>query len=235
MRTLLYFLLPLVFTFILFSCGDSETDAVETATETTAIPAKEPQRKSPPVPQPAPSDLKEGLATKSDESTETLIADIREKYAAVTTKKESNLLRKDSLGFECESGPGGGTLLRYYDGDDLVLLHHSAGGEHSWESDRVYFSAGKPFFVFHEEGYWQFGGPLNEDGNPNTIDKIMEERLYLKDGKVLKALDKSYDIKSWEEPVKSENVPNRAVPELVGEEYEKAKVLGEWIAGEVGC
>ena len=203
--------------------------------DTTAAPAKEQRRKSPPVPQPPPSHLKEGLATKSDETTESLIADIREKYAAVTTKKEGDFLRKDSLGFECESGPGGGTLLRYYDGEDLVILHLSSGGEHSWESDMIYFSTGKPFFVFHEEGYWQFGGPLNEDDTPNTIDKLMEERLYLKDGMVLKALDKSYDINSWEEKVNSDDIPNKLIPELVGKEYEKMEEVRKWIKGEVGC
>jgi len=224
--------LNLFLIFALASCGSDQQEAEDSASP----PTVKQERATPPVPQSAPSRLEKEIGVvKADETTEEILATIRETYAAITSKKELEVLRKELTEFECVNDPGSGTLTRYYDREELVILHLSTGSDHSWESDMVYFSEGEPFFVFREEGYWQFGGPLNEDGNPNTIDKIMEERLYLKDGKVLKAFDKGYDIKSWEEEVNSDDVPNKLIPELIGKEYEKMGELGEWVMGEVGC
>jgi hypothetical protein len=227
----------LLFT-LLLSCGAEQskesTAAVspENSTTTEEAPVDAAART---IPRATPSaDLAKeeasGLVSKENDQ----IATIRANYARIQQQIEGAALKEDIKTFECKNDPGGGELIRYYDGKDLVAMSLNQGSEHSWEVKTVYFVKNEPFFVFEEKGYWQFGGPLNEDA-PNTIDNIQETRYYLNEGEVIRQLVKDYEIKSWEKETESAKIPNENIAVPAGTKYPDMSALAAWRTGKVGC
>ncbi|MFK7950578.1 MAG: hypothetical protein AB8G11_23535 [Saprospiraceae bacterium] len=185
-------------------------------------------------PQPAPKTLTDE-ADNGDEAIDR-IEQIRADYAATMEKLDNGTLKKISKEFECEEDHGGGTLTRYFNGDEIELLEYSIGGEHAWNIQKIYFKNAKPYFVFVEEGAWYFGGEDGtDDSGENTVDDIEEIRYYLEDGKVIRKLSKKYLIKSWEEKPKINEIPNKTVTDGVGKPYPKAEAIPNLLKGKAGC
>lgn len=226
-------LLTLLFTLLLSCEAEQSTESTaaippENSTATEEAPLDASARSVP------PADLaKEKTNDLAPEGSDQ-ITNIRTNYARIQKQIEEGKLREEIKTFECKNDPGGGELIRYYDGKDLVAISLDQGSEHSWEVKKIYLVNNEPFFVFEEKGYWQFGGPLNEDA-PNTIDNIQETRYYLKEGEIIRKLVKDYKIKSWEKETDSAEVPNENVVVPAGTQYPEMSALPQWRAGKVGC
>lgn len=230
-----YFYLSLLLTF--FACDRAAAPtSSETASATAPVveeTSEEIVRHKAPASEKMPEPMS-AVEQGGNEDTASTIQEIRTEYARITQLLAAEELRKDSLGFECEYDPGGGSLLRYYEGDELVMMQLEMGYEHAWENKTVYLKNNTPFFVFEEDGYWHFGGPEVEDG-ANTIDAISENRYYLESARVIRHLQKDYEFKSWEENLESNEIPNESVTAGIGELYDDMPVIGEMMEGNAGC
>ncbi len=176
----------------------------------------------------------EMVSQKEDVNATGSIAGIRDKYLDIQKEVDAGTLRKDVVKYNCEVDPGSGELTRYFKDDEVVLVQLFEGEDHYATTKRFYLENGKPFFVYEQETKWQFGGPVNNT-NPNTIDKVMEQRFYLKDGKVIRQLKKNYEVHSWETPVKSQDIANEELPVEKGGEYKGTENLPDLINGKSGC
>lgn len=165
-----------------------------------------------------------------------IVEQIRADYGATMEKLNKGDLKKITKDFSCEEDPAEGTLTRYYEGEQVVILEHSIGHEHGWISQKIYFKNGQPYFVFAEVGSWYFGGPeKTDDSGENTIDDISETRYYIHEGNVIRKLNKKYLIKSWEAKPKIDKIPNKTVTEGVGKPYPEAAAIPMFLKGDVGC
>jgi hypothetical protein len=231
MKNYFTYMLFLFITFSFIACeqassSDSQmVDTQETVTDNKI--AHEPQI--------APKTLADEADDIAEEKID-IIEQIRANYGATMEKLDNGIFKKLSKDFDCEADPGGGTLTRYYNGEEIEMLEYSIGYEHGWSSQKVYFENEVPYFIFVEEGYWSFGGGEGiDDSGENTIDDITEMRYYLENGKVIRKLSKKYLIKSWEAKPKINEIPNTTVTEGVGKPYPEADAISKLLKGEVGC
>lgn len=171
---------------------------------------------------------------KEDENAVGVLATIKADYLLTQNRLKSGELRKETKGYDCEDTPGSGSLLRYYEADDLVLMVHQFGSEHYWFSRHIFLKNGEPYFIYEEEGSWGFGGPLNEE-KPNTIDKIKESRYYLENGNIIQHLQKSFEEKSWEAKRNRDEIANRKISLKKGATYPQAAAIPLWKEGKVSC
>ncbi len=162
------------------------------------------------------------------------IVAIKAAYLQTQTKLNNGSLRKETKSYNCDGDPGSGNLLRYYEGNDLLLMVHEFSTEHYWFSKHIFLANGQPYFIYEEEGTWGFGGPIN-DHQSNTIDKITEQRYYLQNGKIVQHLKKSFEEKSWEAKPDRNKIANKKMKIKDGETYPLAAALPLWIAGNVSC
>jgi hypothetical protein len=169
------------------------------------------------------------------ESQADIVEQIRADYGATMAKITKESLKKLTKEFSCEDDAEG-TLNRYYNGDELEMLEYTLGYEHGWESQTIYFKNGQPYFIFEEEGSWHFGGPEGTtEAGENTIDDISETRYYIQSGKVIRKLNKKYQIKSWETKPKVNEIPNKTITEGLGKTYPKADAIPKLSKGNVAC
>jgi hypothetical protein len=165
-----------------------------------------------------------------------IVERIRADYGATMKRINKGSLKKSEKEFSCEEDAAEGTLIRYYNGDEIEVIEYTLGWEHGWESQKIYFKNGQPYFVFEEEGSWHFGGPEGtNDAGENTVDDINETRYYIESGKVIRKLNKKYQIKSWEAKPKISEIPNKTVTEGIGKPYPKADAIPNLLKGNVGC
>lgn len=170
------------------------------------------------------------------ESQADIVEQIRADYAATMAKITKESLKKLTKEFSCEEDGAEGTLTRYYNGDEIEMLEYALGYEHGWESQIIYFKNGQPYLIFEEEGSWRFGGPeVKSEAGENTVDDISETRYYIESGKVIRKLNKKYQIKSWEAKPKVNEIPNKIVTEGVGKPYHQADAIPKLSKGEVDC
>ena len=171
---------------------------------------------------------------KEDENAVGILATIKTDYLTTQNKLSSGQLRKETKGYDCDDTPGSGSLLRYFEGNDLLLIVHQFGSEHYWFSRHIFLKSGEPYFIYEEEGSWGFGGPQNEE-KPNTIDKIKENRYYLDNGIIIQHLQKSFEIKSWETKPNRDKISNKKITVKKGEQYPQAAAIPLWKEGKVSC
>ncbi|MTB51280.1 hypothetical protein [Lewinella sp. W8] len=191
----------------MLGCGN-ETAAVEDPTGTAPV---EEMVDDEIIPAPIPAEV-EG---EDDLDVEAAIEEIRGAYQQIEQWKAGGMLKKDSISFRCDEGVEGGSVVLYRRGTQTVLVEYSLyQGDHGGGVEYWYLRDGRPVFVFGESSYWHFGGPQSEleDGSlvSGTRDVVTEERFYVREGKVIRALTKEYEILSWaDEPTDPDNVPNQ--------------------------
>lgn len=148
---------------------------------------------------------------------EELVDFIREDYEIIVQDLEAELLTLDSIAYECDEVEG--QVLMYTDQEEglrLAINSYSDGG-HSGATEYWYFRDDAPIFMLRESGYWTFGGPPPEESDdsefPTThsIDYVTEDRYYFADGKLIRQLEKKYELHSWEKTPGAENTPNEKV------------------------
>jgi hypothetical protein len=172
---------------------------------------------------------------------EATIESIRFVYEEIEGGKKSKTLQKDSVLIDCFEGEFVGTLYWYTREEQTVLVEFGvAQGDHGGIGESWYFRNGDPIFVFRESSYWQFDGPEREmpDGTMamGTKDVFTEDRFYVHNGKVIRALTKDYEVLSWaDEPTNPDNVPNQHM-ETDGALPETWDFVAEFIkTGRVDC
>lgn len=174
------------------------------------------------------------IAAKEDENAVGVLATIKTDYLQTQNKLSSGQLRKETKGYDCNDTPGSGSLLRYFEGNDLILIVHQFGSEHYWFSKHIFLKNGEPYFIYEEEGSWGFGGPQNDE-KPNTIDKIKENRYYLENGNVIQHLQKSFEEKSWETKQNRDKISNKKISVKKNETYPQAAAIPLWKEGKIKC
>jgi hypothetical protein len=232
-------LLLLFLFFALLSCGGnnppqeiSMNDLGEESAASNAPSSKEE------IAHPAPPPSSEVMPVEPAKSgsTKEAITAIRTEYARLQKLLEEGTLRKDTKAFDCAGDPTEGELVRYYEEDQLVVIQHNQGSEHSWEIKQVYLKNAVPIFVLEEEGYWTFGGPLNKDESANTIDYVTENRYYFQEGELIRQLTKKYETHSWEKLPEGSEVPNKEVEVTPEQNYLGVlPYVADFKKGVVGC
>lgn len=158
---------------------------------------------------------------------------IKEEFGAVEKLFSTAQLTLDSLDYECETGPKGGTINFYKQENELRLVSNSFyEGDHFGATEKYYLKDGKLFFAFIKEGAWMFDSDLPEGDldltNPPTKDEIKEYRFYYTaDGTPLECLKKEYVIRSAIDlPVDPDQVQNTKIDCLRAKEiYRKFERL----------
>lgn len=178
--------------------------------------------------------LNPNLDAKELKNDDVAIAEIKNLYLQTQNKLTNNKLRKETKGYDCDGDPGSGNLLRYFEGNDLLLMVHEFSTEHYWFSKHIFLTNGEPYFIYEEEGSWGFGGPQSETQS-NTIDKITEQRYYLQNGQVIQHLKKSFEEKSWEAKPNRDKIPNKKMKVKKGEQYPQKAAIPLWMEGKVSC
>lgn len=191
---------------LLIACSPATNDRANTGTDPDQSPTEE-------GPATAETEAVAGEQAPTEVGAITVLEGIRQEYARLQRLLEEGKLNSDSIQYSCEDAMIEGTVKRYTEaGNVVIVVNGYAEGDHGGVTDHYYFRDGEPFFLFREKGYWVFGGPLQslEDGTevPGTIDKLTEERYYIHDGKTIEALTKYYEIRSGE-TVEPASIPNQ--------------------------
>jgi len=128
---------------------------------------------------------------------EDAVSQIRVRYHEI----ESAALRSEVLTFEATDGPESGTLTRYYRGPELVkaALSYSLG-DHGGADESFYYLQGQLCFVFAASSSWRFTGRTLANGEEETIDESVEQRIYFHEGKVIRDLRKVVPVPSGQNP-----------------------------------
>lgn len=143
------------------------------------------------------------------DETEDRIKEIRGHYAAI----ESSKSKTEIIPFEAKDDPLSGSLTRFLKDGKLVkaALSYTAG-DHGGSDERFYFHDSKLIFIHVTDSAWQFGGRKQPNGEPGTVDTVVEYRIYLQDGKVIRNLTKKATAESGQDLAKAlekaENKPS---------------------------
>jgi hypothetical protein len=142
---------------------------------------------------------------------------IRSRYNEI----ESAKLKGRKVEFKGESEPITASCTAYVEEGEVVKVHLSLGGDHFASDEYFYYSGGRLIFVYASDGSWRFTGETLANGESETIDEVVEHRVYLSDGAVIRHLQKSAGAKKADELAgllaKMENRP--------GEDSERAAAL----------
>ena len=124
------------------------------------------------------------------------LATIRKQYADVEATKPTST---KELKLQAKSGPFEGdlTISQYANGLSKLFISYVAT-DHGGADETYYFGKEGLFFVLVADYSWRFGG-ANEKGEPATIDRLTEKRLYFKDGKCVRQLTRSVESQDAKE------------------------------------
>jgi hypothetical protein len=133
-----------------------------------------------------------GLTAQAD-WVEDAVTQIRARYNEI----EAASLRSGSLEFEATDGPESGKLVRYYQGQELVkaVLTYSLG-DHGGAEESYYYSQGQLCFVYAVSSSWKFTGQTLANGESETVDESAEQRIYFRDGQMIRDLLKVVQVPS---------------------------------------
>jgi hypothetical protein len=128
----------------------------------------------------------------SAQSVEEKVAGIRARYNAIEGAK----LRTKAIEFEAQDEPLSGTCTLHYQGEELVKIHLAYGaGDHGASDEYFYYTKGVLFFAYASDGSWGFTGATLPNGESETIDTVVEHRVYVENGAILKHLEKTASSK----------------------------------------
>ncbi len=236
MKKFLHVIIVSIFSLSIFSAGCSGNQKEESQIVSSKVDSINnlPENKKIITAKKQAENINPDLEAKELKTDDAVIAEIRTAYLQTQNLLADNKLRKDTKTYDCTGDPGNGSLLRYYEGEDLKLMIHQFGSEHYWFSKHIFLSNGAPYFIYEEEGTWGFSGPHTAE-QTNTIDKITEQRYYLQNGKIVQHLKKSFEEKSWEAKPDRNKIANKKMKVKDGETYPLAAAIPLWIAGKVSC
>ena len=115
---------------------------------------------------------------------------VKEIRATYNTIEEADLSGK-TLKWEPHNDSFQGRITQYFSEGNLVKVHLSfEDGAHGGSDVYYYYSNGELFFAFVVGGYWKFSGRAKADGEAETVDICSEDRLYFKEGRLIRHLYK---------------------------------------------
>lgn len=118
---------------------------------------------------------------------EDAVSEIRKRYNRI----ESWSLSPKRISFESQDEQASGELVRYYHDGALAKANLSFGvGDHGASDETYYYHDGELFFVYAVQGYWRFTGRTLSNGESETVDVMIEHRLYFSDGRLVRHLRK---------------------------------------------
>lgn len=121
------------------------------------------------------------------DTVEERVKEIRSRYNEI----ESAKLKGRKVEFEGESEPITASCTTYTEGGEVVKVHLSWGGDHFASDEYFYYADGQLLFVYASDGSWRFTGETLANGESETIDEVIEHRVYVSDGAVIRHLEKS--------------------------------------------
>ncbi len=145
----------------------------------------------------------------ADQSLETVAA-IQDAYVKTMERLQKGALDSTFFEYDCQ-GERNGRVVYYSEKGKLLLIKHSYGEYSHHEVDETYFVRDqKPFFHFRKATSWSFDSGSAAEGA--TRDEVQEQRIYLKDEKPFRCLQKSYVMrnKANDNPIPAE-LPNKDV------------------------
>ena len=219
---------PILFLFSFVALWMTACEA--TPSDVVKSPAPEPQVSTSPERTPPP-DL-----TRDEEKTEDgPLGTIREDYARIQARLDSGTLRADTTNFTCRNSDGDFFLVRYFDGEEVLMLRTTTGVGHAFTTTRYYFAAGDPIFVWTVDE--QFGPVSPPEGSDEAgwESEYTETRYYVHDGEVIRQLTKTYEEQSWKDNPPPTDIPNRAVEVGAGTRIPHLDQLEAWKGGRVDC
>jgi len=147
--------------------------------------------------------------TVADQSLETVAA-IQDAYVQTMERLQEGALDSTFFEYDCQ-GERNGRVVYYSEKGKLLLIKHSYGEYSHHEVDETYFVRDKkPFFQFRQATTWSFDSGSAAEGA--TRDEVQEQRIYLKDEKPFRCLQKSYVMRSKanDNPI-PDKLPNKDV------------------------
>lgn len=152
------------------------------------------------------------------QSVEEKVTEIRARYNAIEGAK----LRTKSIEFEARDEPLSGTCTLHYQGDEIVKIHLFYGaGDHGASDEYFYYTNGVLFFAYASDGSWGFTGGTLPSGESETIDSVVEHRVYIENGTILRHLEKTASSKK---PAELKGLLAKA-PNSPGSDPERASEL----------
>ncbi len=225
-KTLLFFL-----SFLVFSCSDRPgTDSLSTNSDTTSTetPIPEKPQPTPPVDE-DPVDLSTG--EKDVNTTDENITHIRQQYQEIRTLLNTEKLRAVELEGFCDRADSNGTFTRYYAGESVMMMKKEYGLGDFAITETIYLEDEKPFFIFNRDIAYTY----NTASEP-VVD-ITETRYYLKNGKIIRKLEKSYSYlnKGEDNRPDADQIPNQSMTDVVDTNYPELTAVTKMVNGEVKC
>ena len=163
---------------------------------------------------------------------------IRKRYARVKEMEANNLLRCDTLSYDCPSDPVNGVFTYCYAGEELVRATHVRTiADHNYSGEEYYFDGDELYFTYLWEGSWHFAQPpdsVTDDSISYTRDDVREERRYFENSNPIERLFKTYDLLSWENRG-PDDFPNQKVGEPVQDVLGSEAVLAQQASRDYSC
>ncbi|WP_116106102.1 hypothetical protein [Lewinella sp. IMCC34191] len=216
--------------FLMEGCDDSAPDSVSDVPREAAVDTMPPT----PAQTLPPDDLVTDEAGGDTESGP--IEKIRTRYREVQQLLDAGSLRTDTLTVLCQVADGEFFMVRYLDGEEVVMLRTTTGIGHAFTTKRMYFQDGELFFAWWIDEQFSPVSPLEGAGEEmGWVSEYEETRYYIVAGEVIRQLTKSYETESWNDDQDPAAVPNQSVEVAPGTPYPEAEQLAEWKTGEVNC
>ena len=227
MRILLYTvaLVPILGT---LACDSSAADAPRPPVAES--PAGE-QVSAPPSRTP-PADL---ARDEGERAKDGAIDSIREHYRRIQGQLDRGSLRADTATVTCQHTDGDFFLVRYFDGDEVLMLRTTTGVGHAFTTRRYYFAAGELVFAWTVDEQFSPVSPPEDSDELGWASEYTETRYYVRDGEVIRQLTKTYEEQSWEDNPPPTDIPNRQVDVPANTRFPDLDQLETWKGGRVDC
>lgn len=126
---------------------------------------------------------------------EDAVKDIRAKYNAI----ESASLETQVIEFAPDDDPSYGKVTKYFQNGQLVKANFVFGeGDHGGADETYYYYNGQLFFIYVAQNSWRFTGKTMANGESETVNSLVEQRLYFSNGSLIRHLRKEVESSNYE-------------------------------------
>lgn len=154
-----------------------------------------------------PEDQPSSVKTENNSKDQILNA-IRNRFSTIEKQRKNAKLDTTSFTYNCYNEKSGSVIF-YTENDSLRLIEHRYNEySHHEATDWYYIENDQPYFIFYDRLDWSFDGQSQNEND--TKESITETRIYLKDGKILKCLQKKFDRRGGEAK-NSDSIPNSKI------------------------